>query len=233
MKNKSSQKIKLIIISTIFLILFSLVSYKFMLGFQETNEISLTFNVIDSNDLKDLRVNLYVIRADGPSEWYGYYKYVTVIDKGNVLTNFKSKYVMAYEIKSMSKLNNLYFTTELLDNVFARKEDYKINYTFEKNFISTSEDPIIHFNKNKVNRKYSKIENISDLKYFDPNATKYQITDISEENLLFLQTKTFDELKNVSKIKSEDILKLKQLTYNEKINLVKIHNTKRFEKPLD
>lgn len=231
--NRSYRKIKLIMISSIFLIFLSLVSYKFMLGFQETNEMSLTFNIIDSSDLNDMRVNLCVIRTDGPSEWYGYYKYVTVIDKGKVLTNFKSKYVLAFEIESVSKSNNLYFTTGLLDNVFARKEDYKINYTFEKDSVSTSEDSIIHFNKNKVNKKYSTVENIDDLKYFDPNTTKYQITDISEENLLFLQTKTFDELKSVSKIKTEDILKLKHLTYDEKINLVKIHNAKQFEKPLE
>ncbi|TCM59881.1 hypothetical protein EC844_1371 [Acinetobacter calcoaceticus] len=220
--NTIHKKRKLIII-TILLILLSYVSYKIILDFQETNETSISFSIKPNSDLKDLRINLYVIKSDSPSEWYTYYKVITVINSGTVLTNFKSKYVLAYEVEGISEFNNLYFSTGLLDNVFSRKEDYSVNYSFQNDFVRM----------NQATKKYSDLDNIVDLKFYDPNTTLYQITDISDENLLFLQTKSFDELKNVTKIKSEDISKLKHLTNSEKVSLVKIHNAKQFEKPLE
>ncbi len=207
-----------------------------MMNMKETNEVEINFNVVDSNDLKDLRVNLYVIRADGPSEWYGYYKYVTVIDKGKVLTNFKSKYVTAYEITGVSKLNKLYFDTGMLDNVFARKEDFSINYSFNRKFVGTSASSVFNINKNQLVSEYAKLNTVSDfvdLEFLDPKVTEYQISDIAEEDIFFLKTKSFNELKSVGKIKSEDIFKLSHLTNKEKIELVRIHEKKQFEKPLE
>jgi hypothetical protein len=173
------------------------------------------------------------MKSDAPSEWYSYYKTITVIDKGMILSDFGSRYVLAYQIEGMSKLKQLYYNSQLLDNTFARKEDFKINYIFGSDFIRATENPTIDFSQNTETEKYSKLEKHIDLKYYNPKTTKYQITEITEESLLFLKTKSFDELKVVSKIKSKDIFKLNQLTYNEKIELVKIHNAKYFNKPME
>lgn len=204
-----------------------------MTNFQETNKVNLSFHISPNSHLNDLRVNIFIMKSDTPSEWYSYYKTITVIDKGMILSDFESKYVLAYQIEGMSKLKQLYYNSQLLDNSFARKEDFKINYIFGSNFIKATENPTIDFNQNTETEKYSKLEKDIDLKYYNPKTTKYQISEITEESLLFLKTKSFDELKIVSKIKSKDIFKLNQLTYNEKIELVKIHNAKNFNQPME
>lgn len=227
---------KKIIITLFILIFIGILGYKIMMNMKETNEIEINFNVVDSNDLNDLRVNLYVMRADRPSEWYGYYKYVTVIDKGKVLIKFKSKYVVAYEINGHSTLKNYYFDTGILDNVFTRKEDFYINYFFTKKNVGTSSNSIFNIKQDQVITEYSNLNeasNVSELEFHDPRTTGYQISDISEEDIFFLETKSFNELKNVEKIQAKDIFKLDHLTYEEKLELVKIHDQKKFDKPLE
>ncbi|MDV2441847.1 hypothetical protein QR665_20725 [Acinetobacter gerneri] len=224
---------KKIIISLSILIILIFLSYKIMTDFQETNKVNLSFYISPNSHLNDLRVNVFIMKSDAPSEWYSYYKTITVIDKGMILSDFRSRYVLAYQIEGMSKLKQLYYNSQLLDNAFARKEDFKINYIFGSDFIRATENTTIDFSQNPETEKYSKLEKNIDLKYYNPKTTKYQITEITEESLLFLKTKSFDELKVVSKIKSKDIFKLNQLTYNEKIELVKIHNTKYFNKPME
>lgn len=232
MSEKNFMK-KITITLLIVVVILSFLSYKIMQKFQETNEVDLSFNIIPKTNLSDLRVNLFIMRSDAPSEWYSYYKTITVIDKGIVLTNFKSKYILAYQIEGGSKLNKLHFDSQMIDNVFARKENYKVNYTFGNDFVSVSEDSIINLNKNKQTQKYLTREDNIDFKYYDPNTTEYQVTDISEENLLFLNSMPFNDLKNVGKIKSKDIFKLNHLKHEEKIELVKIHDRKKFDKPLE
>lgn len=221
------------IIGLLILIFLSTLGYKIMMNFKETNEIEILFHTNSNTDLKDLRVNLFVIRSDAPSEWYSYYKVITVIDNGAILTNFKSKYIVAYQVEGMSKLNKLYFNSELLDNVFAHKEDYKVSYTFDRNYVGINSGSTLISNGDVENQKYSTTTHTNELKYHNPQTTHYQISDISEEDMLFLKTKSFDELKNVSKIKTGDIFKLSHLTNKERLELVKIHNTKKFNKPLD
>lgn len=221
-----------ILIGLFLLFILSILTYKVMINFKETNEVEILFHTNPNTDLKDLRVNLFIMRSDTPSEWYSYYKVITVIDNGVVLANFKSKYVVAYEVEGLRKLQKLYFNSKLLDNVFTHKEDYKISYTFGRDSVGITSGSMFSLSNGKKNEEYY-ITNTNELEYHAPNTTRYQITDISQENLLFLKSKSFDELKVVGKIKAEDILKLTHLTDKEKLELVKIHNLKKFNKPLD
>ncbi|WP_151960547.1 hypothetical protein [Acinetobacter bereziniae] len=229
---------KLIIIVAVLLLIF-FGSYKIMKGFQETNEIQLFFKMDEDNDLKDLRVNLSVLKADGPSEWYAYEKTITVIDQGKVLTNFKSKYILSYEIQGESQLKKTSFNDMLEDNVFARKADYEVHYFFNNNIVNIKtilkDGFLIANSKTEGNIKYSNLKDNhnQNLEFFNPETTSYKITNITSESLNFLRTKKFEELKNVGKIKKEDIFKLDQLSHKEKIDLLNIHNHKKFNKPLE
>ncbi|AOA59911.1 hypothetical protein BFG52_06850 [Acinetobacter larvae] len=216
------------IILGIFLFL-SAISYpiynKIVNAFEETNILSFSFNVDKNSDLNDLRVNLYLLNSATASEWYAYRKAITVIDKGKVLSELKSKYILMYEIEVASLSKNLYLT-KLSDNVFYRKMDYKVKYEFPNDFnLFTNTDNNIEHT--------TTLKNIKNVKYYNPELACFEISEITESTLHILQSKSFDELKAAGKIKAKDILKLNQLTNDEKTRLLKIHNLKKFDKPLE
>lgn len=215
------------------------IGHKIMNEMQETNEIQLNFKSDES--LKGLRVNLVVYKNDMPSTSYGYKKTITVIDQGKVLANFKERYILRYELEAVDTMNNHYFDNAFEDNVYARLADYEEKYYFKRdqvNYKSIVKNGFLNINNDTAEgyMKYSDLNNMTKnatLAFYDPRTTKYEITDMSKDQLEWLQRKTFDQLINEEKILEKDIHKLNQLTTKEKFELIKAHSVKKFKPPIE
>lgn len=194
------------------------------------NNFSLEFLTEDSECLKDLRVNIYLLTGYSPSRWYEYYKHITVVDNGKVLVpKIQEEAVVYYSIESLMPACNLYYNFSG-DNTYS-SENINVNYEY----MFSGEEIYFkwHIGRDKgvTSIKYEHNNHIESLPLYSTNSDLYFFDGLSDSAIDDIaRLYTFEELLREDKLLESDINRLPHLTKEQKNLLMEAHAKKKFKK---
>lgn len=192
---------------------------------QESNQ--LFFNIESTQDLADLNVNLYLYKNTFNSKWYDLVKKETIIQKGKLLKKsaidsnifYYDLYIYTSNLKKVHTTENI-IKNSIVDHYYSfSAENFKFNILKNKEIFSSG----------TLNYKSFKESSINKFIYYDPNAARFELTELSEDSLNILNSMTFEELLGTDKLLNKDIMKLRNLSLTQKKKLIEIHNLKKIE----
>lgn len=225
-KNTRNKKVGKHMVSfkkTFFSFIFLLLSTGCSIDRQESNQ--LFFNIESTQDLADLNVNLYLYKNNFNSKWYDLVKKETIIQKGKLLKKsaidsnifYYDLYIYNSNFKKVHTTENI-IKNSIVDHYYSFSAEY-----FKFNILKNKEI----FSSGTLNYKSFKESSINKFIYYDPNAARFELTELSEDSLNILNSMTFEELLGTDKLLNKDIMKLRNLSLTQKKKLIEIHNLKK------
>lgn len=208
---------------TFFSFIFLLLSTGCSIDRQESNQ--LFFNIESTQNLADLNVNLYLYKNNFNSKWYDLVKKETIIQKGKLLKKsaidsnifYYDLYIYNSNFKKVHTTENI-IKNSIVDHYYSFSAEY-----FKFNILKNKEI----FSSGTLNYKSFKESSINKFIYYDPNAARFELTELSEDSLNILNSMTFEELLGTDKLLNKDIMKLRNLSLTQKKKLIEIHNLKK------